>query len=96
MAALFVLGLGWSAGLVAGSALLTDSVPAAARAAAQGLSDLVMSSAAALGTAVAGVVVAQAGYAWLNAAVVLALLCFAALTLRGRTAHATNADRALG
>jgi MFS family permease len=96
MAALFVLGLGWSAGLVAGSALLTDSVPTAARAAAQGLSDLVMSSAAALGTAVAGVVVAQAGYAWLNAAVVLALLCFAALTLRGRTAHATNADRALG
>ncbi|MEU9572348.1 MFS transporter [Streptomyces massasporeus] len=93
MAALFVLGLGWSAGLVAGSALLTDSVPAADRSAAQGLSDLVMSSAAALGTAVAGVVVAQAGYAWLNAAVILVLLCFAARTLRGRTAPATNADR---
>ncbi|MFF8934592.1 MFS transporter [Streptomyces paradoxus] len=93
MAALFVLGLGWSAGLVAGSALLTDSVPAADRSAAQGLSDLVMSSAAALGTAVAGVVVAQAGYAWLNAAVILVLLCFAARTLRGSTALATNADR---
>ncbi|KJK41328.1 hypothetical protein UK15_00365 [Streptomyces variegatus] len=93
MAALFVLGLGWSAGLVAGSALLTDSVPAADRAAAQGLSDLVMSSAAALGTAVAGVVVAQAGYVWLNWAVVLVLLCFAALTLRGRPALARNDDR---
>jgi MFS family permease len=93
MAALFVLGLGWSAGLVAGSALLTDSVPAGDRTAAQGLSDLVMSSAAAMGTAVAGVVVAQAGYVWLNAAVILVLLCFAARTLRGRTALATNADR---
>lgn len=82
--ALFLLGLGWSAGLVSGSALLTDSVPSSARAAAQGLSDLTMSSAAGIGTAVAGLVVAQAGYGWLNAAVVCALLPFGALALRVR------------
>ncbi len=45
-AGLFVLGLGWSAGLVSGSALLTDSVPQPARAAVQGLSDLTMNSVA--------------------------------------------------
>lgn len=44
---LFILGLGWSAGLVSGSALLTDSVPQAARAAVQGFSDFIMNTAAA-------------------------------------------------
>lgn len=34
-AGLFLLGLGWSAGMVSGSALLTDSVPQAARAASR-------------------------------------------------------------
>ncbi|MFR9756748.1 MFS transporter [Streptomyces sp. TR06-5] len=64
---LFLLGLGWSAGLVSGSALLTDSVPQAARAAAQGLSDLTMNAAAGAGGALSGLVVARAGYGWLTA-----------------------------
>ncbi|WP_442819627.1 MFS transporter [Streptomyces sp. NBC_00841] len=81
-AGLFVLGLGWSAGLVAGSALLTDSVPQPARAAVQGLSDLTMNTAAGIGGAVAGVVVSQAGYGWLNAAGACLLLPMAALALR--------------
>ncbi|MET9506260.1 MFS transporter [Streptomyces sp. NPDC006622] len=80
-AGLFVLGLGWSAGLVSGSALLTDAVPQAARAAAQGLSDLTMNTSAGLGGAVAGLVVAKAGYAWLNAAAACLLLPLAALVL---------------
>jgi MFS family permease len=80
-AGLFVLGLGWSAGLVAGSALLTDSVPQPARAAVQGLSDLTMNSAAAVGGAAAGLIVAQAGYGWLNAAGALLLVPMAALAL---------------
>ncbi|WP_433549553.1 MFS transporter [Streptomyces sp. CA-294286] len=85
-AGLFVLGLGWSAGLVSGSALLTDSVPQPARAAVQGLSDLTMNSAAAVGGAAAGLIVAQAGYGWLNAAGALLLLPMAALALfTGRT-----------
>ncbi|MTE18557.1 MFS transporter [Streptomyces sp. TRM43335] len=64
---LFLLGLGWSAGLVGGSTLLTDAVPSSSRAAAQGLSDLSMNTAAGAGGALAGLVVAQAGYGWLNA-----------------------------
>ncbi|QGV82855.1 MFS transporter [Streptomyces ficellus] len=81
-AGLFVLGLGWSAGLVSGSALLTDSVPSAARAAVQGLSDLTMNTAAGVGGAAAGLIVAQAGYGWLNAVGALLLLPLAALAIR--------------
>lgn len=84
-AGLFVLGLGWSAGLVAGSALLTDSVPQAARAAAQGLSDLTMNAAAGVGGALAGVIVSRLGYGWLNAVVACLLLPMAALALRRAT-----------
>ncbi|QES17569.1 MFS transporter [Streptomyces venezuelae] len=80
---LFVLGLGWSAGLVSGSALLTDSVPQAARAAVQGLSDFVMNTAAGLGGLAAGLIVAQAGYGPLNAIAACLLLPMAALALRG-------------
>jgi MFS family permease len=49
---LFLLGLGWSCGLVAGSTLVTESVPAQLRPTAQGATDLLMG----LGAAVAGVV----------------------------------------
>ncbi|WP_345942984.1 MFS transporter [Streptomyces sp. SID2119] len=79
---LFVLGLGWSAGMIAGSALLTDSVPQEARAAVQGLSDLTMNAAAGIGGATAGVIVAQWGYGPLNAIGAALLLPVAALTLR--------------
>ncbi|WP_128429052.1 MFS transporter [Streptomyces cyaneus] len=87
-AGLFVLGLGWSAGLVSGSALLTDSVPQSTRAAAQGLSDLVMNASAGVGGAAAGLVVAQASYGWLNFTAACLLLPLAALALftRGRRA----------
>ncbi|MEW2525056.1 MFS transporter [Streptomyces sp. NPDC047071] len=89
-AGLFLLGLGWSAGLVSGSALLTDSVPPAARAAAQGLSDLTMNAAAGVGGAVAGLVVARASYGWLNLAAALLLLPLATLALLGRGARAAE------
>ncbi|MGW7072645.1 MFS transporter [Streptomyces sp. NPDC054855] len=81
-AGLFVLGLGWSAGLVSGSALLTDSVPQPARAAVQGLSDLTMNTAAGIGGAAAGLIVARASYGWLNLIGVCVLLPMAALALR--------------
>lgn len=42
-AGLFLLGLGWSFGLVTGSALLTESVPAEAKVKVQGAADLCMS-----------------------------------------------------
>ncbi|MGW7099837.1 MFS transporter [Streptomyces sp. NPDC054838] len=78
---LFLLGLGWSAGMVSGSALLTDSVPQGARAAVQGLSDLTMNTAAGVGGAAAGLVMSQAGYGWLNAVGAALLLPMAALAL---------------
>ncbi|WP_432128413.1 MFS transporter [Streptomyces sp. bgisy082] len=79
---LFVLGLGWSAGLVSGSALLTDSVPQAARAAVQGFSDFIMNTTAGLGGLAAGLIVSQAGYGPLNAIAACLLLPMAALALR--------------
>jgi MFS family permease len=42
-AGLFLLGVGWSFGLVAGSTLLTESVPAETRVEVQGAGDLLMS-----------------------------------------------------
>ncbi|MFF8639358.1 MFS transporter [Streptomyces sp. NPDC015345] len=81
-AGLFVLGLGWSAGLVSGSALLTDSVAQPARAAVQGLSDLTMNAAAGIGGAVAGLIVARASYGWLNLVGACVLLPMAALAVR--------------
>lgn len=62
---LFLLGLGWSATLIAGSALLASSVATEFKAASQGVSDLAMNTAGALGGALAGVIIAYGSYAWL-------------------------------
>ena len=59
---LFLLGLGWSCTLVAGSTMLTSAVPAIERPGAQGASDLVMGLVAGLGGALAGVVVDRASF----------------------------------
>jgi MFS family permease len=67
-AGLVLLGLGWSAGLVAGSALLTESVPARVRTGAQGLADVAMNVSGAAGGIAAGLVVAGASYAVLGVA----------------------------
>jgi MFS family permease len=64
---LFLLGLGWSCTLIAGSTLVTDEVDEAERPAVQGLSDLVMNAAGALGGVVAGIVVVASSYAVLCA-----------------------------
>ncbi|MEV7276402.1 MFS transporter [Streptomyces sp. NPDC093111] len=85
---LFVLGLGWSAGLVSGSALLTDSVPQAARAAVQGLSDFIMNTAAGVGGLAAGLIVSTVGYGWLNAVGACLLVPMALLALRGAVRRA--------
>ncbi|GHI84824.1 MFS transporter [Streptomyces xanthophaeus] len=93
---LFLLGLGWSAGMVSGSALLTDSVPQPARAAVQGLSDLTMNTAAGVGGAASGLVMAQAGYGWLNAIGAALLLPMAALALFTSRRHPVPAKAAPG
>jgi len=83
-AGLVLLGLGWSCSLVAGSTLLGESVPAAARPTVQGLSDLLMNLAGAGSAALAGVVLTATSFAGLN--LLAALLCapVIALVLRPR------------
>ncbi|HEY9473295.1 MAG TPA: MFS transporter [Mycobacteriales bacterium] len=82
---LFLLGVGWSCGLVAGSTLLTESVSAAARPGVQGSTDLLMGLVAGLGGLAAGPVVAGPGYPTLNllaALVVLPMAMLAVVMLR--------------
>lgn len=62
---LFLLGLGWSCTLIAGSALLSESVSIQMRPASQGASDLVMNLAGAGGGAVAGLIIGTLSYGWL-------------------------------
>lgn len=64
---LVLLGLGWSAGLIAGSTLLAESVPDEARPGVQGTSDLLMNLVGAFGAAASGVVMAVLGFGGLNA-----------------------------
>jgi MFS family permease len=62
---LFLLGLGWSFGLIAGSALLTASVPDSSRVAAQGLSDTLLSGLAATAALTSGLIKQGWGFHWL-------------------------------
>jgi len=64
---LFLLGLGWSFTLIAGSALLSSSVDSTLKTSSQGASDLVMNLAGAGGGAIAGVVISSLNYGWLCA-----------------------------
>ena len=62
---LFLLGLGWSFTLIAGSAFLTESVTPEVKTSAQGASDLVMNLSGAGGGALAGVIIGTLSYGWL-------------------------------
>ena len=77
---LFLLGLGWSCTLIAGSAMLVDVIPVAERPPVQGFSDLAMNVAGAVGGAIAGVIVLEAGYGWLCAAAVIPVAFLGAMT----------------
>jgi MFS family permease len=59
---MMLLGLGWSGTMVAGSTMLSESVPTDLKASAQGLSDLTMGLAGALAGAISGLVVEGWGY----------------------------------
>jgi MFS family permease len=69
---LMVLGLGWSATMVAGSTLLSESIPLELRPSAQGLSDLIMGLAGATAGAISGVIVGAWGYPTLTLLAALA------------------------
>jgi len=59
---LFLLGLGWSFGLIAGSSLLVDSFTVAERVGVQGTADLAMTVAGAVGGITSGIVVSSLGF----------------------------------
>jgi MFS family permease len=83
---LFLLGLGWSCTLIAGSALLSESVSPEFKSASQGASDLVMNLSGASGGAIAGVVIATLSYGWLCllSAIPVALLGLWSLKIKAR------------
>jgi MFS family permease len=86
MIALGLLGLGWSATLIGGSTLLTQSVGAGSRVPLQGAVDALMNFAAAALAAVAGPVLAAGGFLAVNAmaACVLVPLVLSGLRVIGR------------
>lgn len=86
---LTLLGLGWSAMVVAGSALLNDSLPGELRVGAQGLSDLTMGLAGASAGAVSGVIVDAWGYPILALLTALATVPLIAGLLASRRASTT-------
>jgi MFS family permease len=74
LAGLLLLGTGWSAALIASSALLTASLPLEARAPAQGLSDLAMNVAGGSAGALSGLLMMLFGFPLMAAATFLLLL----------------------
>lgn len=89
---LFLLGLGWSCTLIAGSTMLTDEVAAPDRPSVQGLSDVVMNAAGAVGGALAGLIVVASSYGVLCAAALVplaALAVWVALPSSRRTSSIT-------
>jgi MFS family permease len=82
-AALALLGLGWSFGIVSGTAMLAAELPLATRARTQGTVDLWIAVAGAIGGMASGIVVASAGYntlALLGGLIAAAILPIIAVT----------------
>ncbi len=88
---LFLLGLGWSAATVAGSALLAVSVPVDQKTNVQGLSDSMMNLSGAFGGAVAGTLVSLYLFTGLNMVALLPVVVIVVLSLLVRS---TSAQRA--
>jgi MFS family permease len=87
---LFLLGLGWSAATVSGSALLSVSVPAEQKTNVQGLSDSLMNFSGAFGGAISGTLVALYMFTGLNLITlvpVAAILVMSVLVRNYRRAH---------
>ena len=91
--AMVLLGLGWSASTVAGSALLTESVTPEDRTTVQGLSDTVMSLTGAASGALAGLTLALIGFGPLNSVTIASTVVVMGVVLlvRSRTRTAPTA-----
>jgi MFS family permease len=87
---LFLLGLGWSCTLIAGSTLLSESVSAEFKASSQGASDLVMNLAGAGGGAIAGVIIGTLSYGWLCLAAAIPVLALGVMSLKFKSVPQAN------
>ena len=84
MVGLFLLGLGWSCTLIAGSTLLSSGVDDTFRSSSQGASDLIMNLMGAFGGVFGGVVISLLSYGWLCALTALPVALLGAATVRRR------------
>ncbi len=84
---LFLLGLGWSCTLIAGSALLSESVSEELLPSTQGASDLIMNLTGAAGGALAGVIIATMSYGWLCAIASIPVIGLGIWSLRAKTSQ---------
>lgn len=89
---LVLLGIGWSASVIAGAAMLTRTLAPVDRPAVQGFSDLAMNLAGAAGGLLAGLVVAWQGYGTLNAAAGTLTVPVVLLVLSGRRVSLTAVE----
>jgi MFS family permease len=94
LVALFLLGLGWNFVYVAGSTLLADQLSPTERAKTQGLNDLLLGLASAVGSFASGVIFSVAGYGSLGVTAAAAALLPLGLALwwqiRGRSVPAAH------
>ena len=79
---LFLLGLGWSCTLIAGSTYLSESVAIEMKPASQGASDLVMNLMGALGGALSGVIIGIFSYGLLCTVVGMCVVVVALWSLK--------------
>lgn len=92
---LFLLGLGWSCTLIAGSAYLSESVNPTFKADSQGASDLVMNLAGAGGGALAGVIIGTLSYGWLCFAAAVPVLALGVMSLKFKSIPQSSGDGSL-
>jgi MFS family permease len=86
--ALFLVGLGWNLCYIAGSSLLSDALAPAERPRVQGVNELVVNLASAVGSLGSGVILAYAGFTALGViGAALALIPLAALAWQALSDH---------
>jgi MFS family permease len=93
LVALCLLGLGWSACLIGGSALLVQSAPAQVRVPLQGASDSMMNLGAAFLAALAGPVLALGGFLAVNVMAGIVLVVLVVIGLRAVFKRGTRDPR---
>jgi MFS family permease len=81
---LFLLGLGWSCTLIAGSTLLTESIPAETRPNVQGAADMIMGISGASAGLLSGLIVGLGSFALLNMLATLLVVALILFVLRPR------------